>query len=156
MSRCESREKTSVMKVSSLYGITGEGRTSSEKLRRELDIAPADEHKPVTATKKQHSESEITTSAPASDTGTATTTTVTDPRDNSTIFSRTTTVSTSLNFDPLNPWSTTTTGEPTTTNTSPPAATATTTAAPAEITTTPTETQPETPPADDPDNGGGE
>lgn len=149
-------------RLSSFYGITGEGRESSEKLRRELDIAPTDQHKPVTATKKQHSENEVTASVTASDTETSTTTTATDPRDNSTVFSRTTTVSTTLNFDPLNPWSTTTTGEPTTTNTTPPPATMTTTAAPVSTTTTPAETQTETttpseePPTDTPDDGGDE
>lgn len=141
-------------KLTSFYGITGEGRKSAEELRNEFDITPPDEHsRPTTTTKRQHTENEVTTTTAASEEDTQTTTALTDPTDNSTIFSRTTTTATTtIEFDPLNPWATTTTTTGSTTNNSAPPATATTTAAPVTTPTQTCQTEPEPPPAELPDS----
>jgi len=132
-------------KLSSFYGITGEGRGSAEKLRKELNITSPEDHTPVTVTtRKPHNENEVTTTTSAEDTETSTTVSTAPPDESGTIFSRTTTVSTTLNFDPQNPYRTTTASSSTTTNNTPPPATATTTLPSADT------------PASQEDNGGDE
>lgn len=124
-------------KLTSFYGITGEGKESAEKLREELEITPPEDHSRPTTTKKPHIENEITTTTAASGEDTLTTTVQTDPEEHGTVYSRTTTVSTTLDFDPNDPYKKTTAKTTTTTNNTAPPATSTTTA-PAVTTTKPT------------------
>ena len=134
-------------KLSSFYGITGEGRNSADELRRELDIISPEDHTPMTVTtRKPHRENEVSTTTTTGETDTSVTTSAPSPDQSGTIFSRTTTVSSALNFDPLNPYKTTAASVTTTTNNTPPPATSTTTLPP------PASSAPE----DQPGNGGNE